>query len=136
MKNISFALTTEQILARTKTVTRRLNWLDLRKGDLLQGCKKCMGRRPGEPLERLAVVEVVAVNRERLGRMTKDLRYGRREVLAEGFPEMTPAEFVEFFCRTHTVGKKKTTPNTVITRIKFRYVEIPAVALQQDLVLT
>lgn len=56
MRNISFQLTTEAIRNRTKTVTRRLNWLNLKPGDLLQGCEKCMGRRHGEPLVKLAVI--------------------------------------------------------------------------------
>jgi hypothetical protein len=37
MRNISFQLTQPQILARTKTVTRRLNWTGLKAGTLLQG---------------------------------------------------------------------------------------------------
>lgn len=119
MRNISFQLTTEQIKARTKDVTRRLGWLNLKKGDRLQGCKKCMGRKHGEPLERLAVVEVVAVRREPLGAISKP------DVIREGFPDLTPAEFVEFFCRTHKdpLTKKQATSETIVTRIEFKYVD-------------
>lgn len=48
MRNMSFALTTDQILAGTKTVTRRLGWLRLQPGDHLRPVRKCMGLRPGE----------------------------------------------------------------------------------------
>lgn len=59
-RNMSFMLTTEQIEARTKTVTRRM-----------------------------------------------------------GFPDMTPAEFVEFFCASHA----GCTPETEVNRIEFEYLD-------------
>lgn len=119
MKNISFALTTAQVRARTKTVTRRLGWRTLKVGDRLQACEKCMGRKPGEPLVRLVVIEVEQVWREQLRRLVIAADWGRRECSREGFPEMTPEEFVAFFCESH----KKCTPETEITRIQFRYLE-------------
>ena len=60
MRNISFMLTTEQIINRTKTVTRRNGWKNLKKGDLLCGARKCMGLRPGEKMERLSTIRVCA----------------------------------------------------------------------------
>lgn len=122
MRNISFSLTEPQFLARSKTVTRRLGWEYLRPGDRLMGCRKCMGRKPDEPLVRLGAIQVVAVSREALGRLTRAPSYGRLEVIAEGFPDMTPAEFVAFFIASHG-GKKKTTKQTIITRIRFAYLE-------------
>lgn len=124
MRNISFSLTTRQIRERSKTVTRRLNWLNVKVGDRLQGCEKCMGRRHGEPLVKLAVIEVVSVRRENLSRMTDELNYGIEEVKREGFayfkPESGwPAKFVRFFCEAH----KGCTPETLVTRIEFKYVE-------------
>lgn len=115
MRNISFALTAAQFRARSKDVTRRLGWLDVRAGDRLMGCEKCMGRKPGEPLIRLGAIEVVAVRRVRLDTITA------ADVAREGFPEMTPAEFVAFFCASH----KGCTPRSVVTRIRFRYLETP-----------
>ena len=41
MRNISFALTTPQFKARTKTVTRRKGWLMLQPGDPVQECWWC-----------------------------------------------------------------------------------------------
>jgi hypothetical protein len=87
-------------------------------GERLQGCEKCQGRKAGEPMVRLCVVEVVSVRREPLRNMTDDPAYGNDEVEREGFPEMTPEAFVEFFCDSHA----KCTPDTTVTRIEFRYV--------------
>jgi len=123
VRNISFALTTAQIRARLKTVTRRIGWMDVRAGDKLMACEKCMGRKKGEPLVRLVVILVDSVRRERLRQMTDVPRYGRAEVIAEGFPDMTPAAFVKFFCASH----KGATRETVVTRIRFRYLEDEAV---------
>lgn len=112
MRLISFALTRPQVVAQTKTVTRRMGWLDLKVGERLQGCEKVMGRRHGEPLIRLCVIEVVSVRRERLDAITQ------ADVAAEGFPNWTPRHFVPFFCESHAKCK----PSTRITRIEFRYV--------------
>lgn len=111
MRNMSFALTTDQIRERSKTVTRRLGWLCLRNGDLVQAVKKCMGLKPGQKLERLCVIRVVGVTRVPLCAITPE------DCAREGFPDMTPAEFVGFFCRTH----KGCTPDSIVTRIEFTY---------------
>lgn len=110
---MSVALTESQVRARNKTVTRRMGWHVLRPGDRLTLCRKVMGRRRGEPLVRIVDVRVLAVRRERLDEITPD------EVLAEGFPEMSPAEFVEFFCGTH----KGCTPDSEVTRIEWAYLD-------------
>jgi hypothetical protein len=111
MRNMSFALTTPQILAREKTVTRRLGWLNLKRGERVQAVKKCMGLKPGEKLEKLCVIEVVDVRREPLDAITID------EVAREGFPLMSPDWFIEFFCKSH----KGCRPTSVVTRIEFDY---------------
>lgn len=110
---MAVSLTERQVRDRTKTVTRRAGWLMLRAGDQLTLCRKVMGRRPGEPLERIVTVEVTAVRRERLDAITA------ADVTAEGFPEMTPAEFVSFFCGTH----RDCGPADEVTRIEWRYLE-------------
>ncbi|WP_234798116.1 hypothetical protein [Mycobacteroides chelonae] len=108
---MSVALTTDQVRRRQKTVTRRIGWTMIRPGDQLTLCPKVRGRRRGEPLERIVTVEVVAVRRERLSTITTD------DTKAEGFPEMTAAEFVEFFCATH----KGVCADTEVTRIEWAY---------------
>lgn len=122
MRNMSFSLTTAQVRAKTKTVTRRIGWLTLKAGDKIQACEKCMGRKPGQPLVRLCVIEVVSVRREELRRMILDTDYGITECAREGFGDHAalrwPSAFVDFFCNSH----KDCTPTTTITRIEFRYV--------------
>lgn len=113
MRNMSFALTTTQVLEQTKDVTRRLGWLHLKPGDLIQPVKKCMGLKPGEKIEKLGPpVLVVSMRREPLSWLTKHpAPYGAIERIREGFPTMTPEEFVAMFCSTH----KGCTPDTVIS---------------------
>jgi hypothetical protein len=113
---MAVSLTEAQVRARTKTVTRRTGWLMVKPGDRLTLCRKVMGRRPGEPLDRIATVQVVSVRREPLNAVTA------ADVAAEGFPAMTPAEFVTFFLRTHP----GTVPGTEVTRIEWRYLGLPA----------
>lgn len=122
MRNMSFALTTSQIMEGSKDVTRRLGWLFLKEGDLLRPVRKCMGLRPGEKLDILRdPIRVVSVRREPLQRMTDDVEYGHEEVRREGFawhPDYRePGTWVAMFCATH----KGCTPATVITRIEFSY---------------
>lgn len=117
MRLISFQLTQRQILARTKNVTRRAGWLSLKAGDRLQAVEKGMGLKRGETVKRLALLRVVNVRRELMRRMMDVVVYGRAECVREGFPEMTPAEFVAFFCASH----RGCTPETEITRIEFVY---------------
>lgn len=126
MRNMSFSLTTAQILDQSKTVTRRLGWAALRSGTLVRAVRKGMGLKKGEKVDVLRVLRVIDVRRETLDRLVADTAYGRREVVREGFPELTPAEFVRMFCRTH----RGCTPKTVLTRIAFSY-EPPAPASQE-----
>lgn len=119
---MSFALTVPQIQAGTKDVTRRLGWLQLKPGDLIQPVRKCMGLRPGETIERLrAPLRIVGVRREPLDMMTTDLDYGMEEVRREGFADHPtyrwPSEWVRMFCASH----KGCMPHSVVTRIEFAY---------------
>ncbi|MGV9838027.1 hypothetical protein ACWDUL_28035 [Nocardia niigatensis] len=122
---MAVSLTESQVRDRSKTVTRRMGWRNLRPGERLTLCRKVMGRRRAdgrvEPLVRIVDVEVLAVGRERLGAITPD------EVVAEGFPEMTPAQFVEFFCGSH----RGCTPDSTVTRIQWRY--LPPAGVQEVL---
>ena len=110
---MSVSLTELQVRDRTKTVTRRDGWGTLQPGTRLTLVRKAMGLRKGEKVVRVAEVEVVSVRREPLNAITP------AEVAAEGFPEMTPEEFIAFFCRSH----KDCTAGSVVTRIEWRYLE-------------
>ncbi len=110
---MAVSLTEPQVRDRSKTVTRRVGWRMLRVGDQLTRCRKVMGGRRGEPLVRITAVEVTAVHRERLDAITA------ADVAAEGFPQLTPAEFVSFFCGPH----RGCGPGTEVTRIEWRYLD-------------
>lgn len=116
-------LTKEQVRARTKTVTRRMGWRNLKPGEMLSGVEKGMGLKPGEKIIRIDTIRVVDARFEPLRRMTDDLDYGFEECRKEGFGDHPllrfPSEFVQFFCRSH----KGCTPETEITRIEFEYME-------------
>lgn len=116
MRNISFSLTQRQILDGSKTVTRRLGWKNVRVGERLQGIVKGQGLKKGEKVQKLRVVQVVSTRMEPLKRMTDEPEYGRAEVVKEGFPYMSPAEFVKMFCEHN-----KCTPRNKITRIELWY---------------
>lgn len=144
-RNMSFMLTTQQIRNRTKTVTRRLGWWFLKPGDLLWACEKCQGLKKGEKMKRIALIQTVSSAPERLGGITQE------ECNKEGFPHLTPDEFVAMFIAanpthrvwvepldwqgrpvdtcTHRTSKAgewvtvKTTPDSLVNRIEFQYVE-------------
>ena len=112
MRCISYSLTTRQFRDRSKTVTRRMGWLNLKVGTRLRGVVKAMGLKKGEKVEVLGIIEVTGVRRERLNEITDE------EVAKEGFPDMTRGDFIEMFC---TNMKCKATD--FVTRIEFKYVD-------------
>lgn len=123
MRLISFSMTKRQIRERTKTVTRRVGWLFLKEGTLLQPVEKAQGLKKGEsPVHLGGLIRVVSVRRELLSRMVDDQAYGACEVAREGFgghpTKGTPAAFVEFFAASHGCSV-----DSAITRIEFAYVE-------------
>lgn len=116
---MSVAMTTDAVIERRKTVSRRKGWwLDkngrrlLHVGDTLTLCRKVQGRKPGEPIERLAEVEVIDIRREPLSAMTQD------DVSREGFPGMDRVEFINRFF----VNAQNIFGDDEITRIEWRYI--------------
>lgn len=112
MRNMSFMLTTEQIRKQTKTVTRRDGWWKLKVGDIVMAVEKCQGLKKGEKIKKLKPIRIISTQPEVLRNITI------KEVIREGFPSMTPGEFIEMFCKTH----KGCTPDKVINRIEFEYI--------------
>ena len=108
---MSFSATTEQIKGRTKTVTRRVGWAFLKPGDELNAVDRVMGFKRGEHPVLLARIRVNDVRPEPLNAIT------REDVVREGFPDCTPAEFVDYFCR-----ERRMFPTGLVTRIEFEYV--------------
>lgn len=122
---MSVSHTEQAVIARRKTVTRRLGWRFLKVGDTLTLCRKVMGRQ-GAPLVRLAEVEVIDVRRERVWDITDD-DIAREGVDPGKFDEVwdevwtdtgqpTPEAWVAWFCETMRVQ-----PDELITRIEWRY---------------
>ncbi len=117
---MSVSLTEQAVLDRTKTVTRRLGWLFLKPGDRLTLCRKVMGRRPGEPLVRLAEVRVVSVRRESLAYISD------AEVIKEGFahlvdpvhPQRGAIAFAVWFADTFHCDSDER-----VTRIEWEYLD-------------
>ena len=125
---MSVAFTEQAVIERRKTVTRRKGWwVDkngrrlLKPGDRLTLCRKVMGRKPGEPLVRLAEVEVVSVERQPLHWLTSPYRAGwaRQELALEGFPGMDPHAFVWHYF----IDAQRIEPEAHVTRIEWRYLE-------------
>ena len=112
-RNMSFSLTTRQYRDRTKDVTRRLGWWNLKAGELVNGVEKAMGLRRGEKIVVLGRHRIVSTRAEMLNAITVE------DCRREGFPEMTPAQFVDMFCKHNHCE-----PDTVVNRIEFQYVGI------------
>lgn len=109
---MSFFYTELQFRNRSKTVTRRLGWKNLKPGDRVLGVRKAMGLKFGEKQHVLGTIEIVSVRQEQLAAITKD------DCAKEGFPHLTPTFFVKMFCE-----HMKCTPGTTVNRIEFRYVD-------------
>jgi hypothetical protein len=116
MRRMSFAETKDQIRNKIKTVTRRMGWKFLRRGDLLLPVNKCMGLKKGEhSIVLQCPIRVLHVDREPLWCIENhpgDLR-------KEGFPCLTEDQFVEMFCRINR--SKKCSVISLVTRIEFEY---------------
>lgn len=111
MPNISFFLTTQQIREKRKTVTRRLGWWRLKSGTILNACVKCQGLKKGEKIEVLCQIRVLSTKEEPLYAITQE------ECIKEGFPEMTPSQFILMF-----ISHMKCSFNTPVNRIEFEYI--------------
>ncbi len=111
MRNMSFAMTTQQVIDGTKDVTRRFGWWFLKAGDRVQAVEKGMDLKKGEKIKKLRVIEIVSVRTEPLNAITS------HGCLREGFPEFKPWEFVAMLMRHH-----KCRPDATINRIEFKYI--------------
>lgn len=121
--------TVDAVVERRKRVTRRAGWHMLAPGDRLTLCRKVMGRRKGEPLDRLAEVVVVSTRREPLNAITDD------DVALEGFAwadldgytcaeEGTPGALATAFCRFF-VDKMGGSIDQTVTRVEWEYLPHP-----------
>lgn len=127
MRNISFALTTAQFRARSKSVTRRRGWWDAKVGDQLMAVEKSRGLPKGAKAVQLGLIELVDVRDEALIRLVLEPEYGAREVELEGFPGRDPADFVRWFAESHGAPLYRAGDllsvytNFMVRRLEFRY---------------
>ena len=112
-RNMSCAMTTQQVIDEIKDVTRRFGWWFLKPGDKLWLVEKAMGLQKGEKINRLKLVEVVSTRPEPLNAITQD------DVIREGFPDWTPQRFVQML-----VDHYKIDPTKICNRIEFKYLDV------------
>lgn len=117
-RNMSFALTTPQMRARTKTVTRRMRWANLQPGEVLNAVEQGMGLRKGERVRRIGHIRVLSTRWEPISVITAE------DVAREGFPGWTPAQFISFFCKHNRCAEE-----TLVNRIEFEHMEASDVSM-------
>lgn len=115
--NMSFFMTSAQYRAGTKTVTRRLGWRSIKIGVVHKAVLKGQGLKRGEKIEVLGQFIPVSSRWEPLQRLLDEPQYGAEEMVREGFPGMSPAQFVSMLCKHY-----KCTPEKEFNRIEFVYV--------------
>ena len=118
--NMSFMLTTEQMRNKTKTVTRRLGWWNIKPGTILVAIEKGQGLKKGEKIKVIGQIRVISARLERLSDLL-DSPYGFDEIKKEGFaghPQLGwPHHFVTMFC-----AHNKCLPEKVVNRIEFEHI--------------
>jgi hypothetical protein len=111
---MSFALTTAQVRAGTKTVTRRFGWWNLKPGDLVQPVVKAMGLKKNEKVQKIrGPIRILSVRREQVWDVTHS------EIALEGFPGMPGIDFIWLL----TDNWRKGGPTSEVNRIEFEYTD-------------
>lgn len=116
MRNMSFSITTPQMRARMKDVTRRTGWKDLKPGTEVLAIEKGMGLKKGEKVVPIGAIRILDVRRERLDELVNRDRgaYGQTEMVREGFPGLDPQDFMlRYFLEIN--------PDDLVTRIEFEH---------------
>jgi len=120
---MSCALTIPQVKKRTKTVTRRHvdSWTTLQPGDRLTLIEKGVGLAKGD--RQVVLDEALVVNVDVIslyGGITDE------ECAREGFPEMEPEAFCEFWLESHHVPLFATQNEAMaymVRRIEWTYLD-------------
>lgn len=112
-RNMSFFLTTQQVRDGTKTQTRRIGWWTVPMGTVVNAVVKSRGLKRGERVECICQIRIIDKRTEALEEITQE------DVIAEGFPDLTPYLFVLMFLNMH----KGATPATLVNRIEFEYIQ-------------
>lgn len=116
MRNMSFSKTIQAFRTGQKDVTRRLGWKNLKPGEHFMAVEKAQGLKKGEKVVRMGECVCISNYDEPVsGIVYLPIRGLRSEVVREGFPDMTPEQFVEMFCEMN-----KCPPCKTIQRIEFK----------------
>lgn len=107
---MSFAKTIIPMRNKTKTKTRRLGWWNLKPGEIIDAVEKAQGLKKGEKMRHIGPIQAVERHPEPLNAITQ------ADVIAEGFPELTPAQFVEMFCAFN-----KCAPDVIVNCITIKH---------------
>ena len=107
-RGMSFWLTQQQMRDGIKDVTRRLGWKFLKPGDIVNAIEKCQGLKKGQKQVLIYQLQIISTRSEVLLTITQE------ECVREGFPNLTPIEFVDMFCKANGC-----LPTEEINRIEF-----------------
>jgi len=124
MRNMAFSLTTTQVRNRTKDVTRRRGWKNLKPGERVCAIVKGMGLKKGQKVERLCIIECVSNTAEWAAELIveHEPKYSairaRSEVDREGFPNHSVEWFVRMLMKHNHMAATDT-----VHRIEFTYVD-------------
>lgn len=108
MRNMSFAMTTQQMRDEQKDVTRRFGWWFLNPGDQVMAVEKSMGLKKGEKAIEIYPIEIISTRGEPLNTITQE------DVIREGFPLWTPEQFIQMLVKHY-----KADPQAIVNRIEF-----------------
>lgn len=114
MRNMSFSATIEQYKDRSKTVTRRLGWWNLKKSEQIRGVEKAMGLKKGEKIKSIGVSEVISTRPEPLCAITD------ADCILEGFPHFKAEDFINMMMEKYRIPRDK-----ILNRIEFKHVVEP-----------
>lgn len=115
MRNMSFFETQDQFRDKTKTITRRPSWWGLKPDDVVMGVEKAQGLGKGGKIVKMHPIRILSVCKEPLSSITQE------DVIAEGFPDWTPSDFINFFMKFNRCGE-----NEPVNRIEFEHLEMGA----------
>jgi hypothetical protein len=123
---MSYRLTKKQFLDGSKDVTRRTGWLNLKEGEHYSAVEKSQGLKKGEKVNYLGQCICISNTAERLDEIIKrpyrndqNKMYLYPETMREGFPQLSPVEFVDMFCK-----EMKCHPSTIVQRIVFKRLHV------------
>jgi len=82
-------------------------------GQTLMAVEKSMGLKSGEKIVRLGLIKVVSVRSEPLNAITQE------DVVREGFPNLSPREFIDFLVNHYGIKDE----SRLVNRIEYRYLD-------------